>query len=144
MLAKASPLKPYVPIDVRSSKVLSLDVVNLSQRIGRSSFYILVSSSDKDQTLHVTVTNVDSVAIVGNLKQLQPSIFDNNLKRSRPGVDSILNQFFQSMNRSDYDFAGSNLVYHILVKSLDKPISYGSTLALLRVCYLDPLGSLGS
>ena len=43
MLAKASPLKPYVPIDVRSSKVLSLDVVNLSQRIGRSSFYVLVS-----------------------------------------------------------------------------------------------------
>ena len=38
MLAKASPLKPYVPIEVRSSKVLSLDVVNLSQRIGRSSF----------------------------------------------------------------------------------------------------------
>ena len=38
MLAKASPLKPYVPIVVKSSKVLSLDVVNLSQRIGRSSF----------------------------------------------------------------------------------------------------------
>ncbi len=38
MLAKASPLNPYVPIEVRSSKVLSLDVVNLSQRIGKSSF----------------------------------------------------------------------------------------------------------
>lgn len=38
MLAKASPLKPYVAIEVRSSKVLSFDVVNLSQRIGKSSF----------------------------------------------------------------------------------------------------------
>ena len=84
------------------------------------------------------------MAIVGNLKQLQPSIFDDNLERSRPSVDSILNQFFQSMNRGDYDFTGSNLVDHILVKSLNKPISYGSTLALLRACYLDPLGSLGS
>jgi len=38
MLANASPLKPYVPIEVKSSKVLSFDVVNLSQRIGKSTF----------------------------------------------------------------------------------------------------------
>ena len=39
MLANASPRNPYVPIDVKSSKDLSLDVVNLSHKIGKSSFY---------------------------------------------------------------------------------------------------------
>ena len=37
MLANASPRKPYVAIDVRSSKAFSFEVVNRSQRIGRSS-----------------------------------------------------------------------------------------------------------
>lgn len=39
MLASASPRNPYVPIDVRSSKSFNFDVVNRSQRIGRSSRY---------------------------------------------------------------------------------------------------------
>jgi len=39
MLARASPRKPYVAIEVRSSNFWSLDVVKRSQRMGRSSFY---------------------------------------------------------------------------------------------------------
>ena len=63
------------------------------------------------------------MAVVGDLKQLQPSIFDDNLERSRASIHGIFNQFLQSMNRGDNDFAGSNLVDNILIKSLDKPIS---------------------
>ena len=37
MLAKASPRNPYVAMAERSSKALSLEVVNLSHRIGKSS-----------------------------------------------------------------------------------------------------------
>ena len=37
ILAKASPLKPYVPIVVKSSKVLSFEVVNRSQSTAMSS-----------------------------------------------------------------------------------------------------------
>lgn len=46
MLAKASPLKPYVPMEDKSSKVFSLEVVNLSQRMGRSSFYEISEIQD--------------------------------------------------------------------------------------------------
>ena len=43
MLARASPRKPYVAIEVRSSNFCSLDVVKRSQRMGRSSFCDAVS-----------------------------------------------------------------------------------------------------
>lgn len=39
ILASASPRKPYVPIEVRSSKALSLEVVKRSHKIGKSSFW---------------------------------------------------------------------------------------------------------
>ncbi len=54
MLAKASPRKPYVSIEVKSSKDLSLDVVKRSQSIGRSSFY--------DQVRHETIRNLFRLA----------------------------------------------------------------------------------
>jgi hypothetical protein len=44
ILANASPRNPYVPIDAKSSKAFSLDVVNLLQRIARSSHYRVVMS----------------------------------------------------------------------------------------------------
>ena len=48
------------------------------------------------------------------------------------------------MDRGDYDFAGSNLVNNILIKSLGNRVSSVSTLGLLGTCYLYPLGSLGN
>ena len=144
ILAKASPLKPYVPIEVRSSKVFSLDVVNLSQRIGRSSFYVRVSKHQGALSLCGTVTDINTMAVVGDLKQLQPSILDDNLDGCRASIHCIFNQLLQSMNRGDYDFAGSDLVDNILIKSLDKPISCDSALGLIRTCYLDPFWSLAS
>lgn len=103
-------------------------MVNLSHRMGKSSFYLLISENRGGQALYDTATNVDAVAVVGDLKQLQPSILDENVERSRPSIHSILNQFLQSMDRGDNDFAGSNLVDNILLKGLDERISRGSAL----------------
>ena len=83
------------------------------------------------------------MAVVGDLKQLQPSILDDDLKRSGASIHSIFDQFLQCVNRSDYDFAGSNLVDNILIKRLSKPISRGSGLGLMGICYLDSLWGLG-
>ena len=144
MLAKASPLNPYVPMVVKSSKVLSLEVVNLSQRIGKSSLWFQVSKENGTQARYSTVTDIDAMAVVGDLKQLQPSLLNDNLKRSGASIHSIFDQLFQGMDRSDYDFASSYLVDNILIKRLSTPISSGSDLGLLGICYLDPLWSLGS
>lgn len=119
-------------------------MVNLSQRIGKSSFYVLVSNNQSSKALDGTATDIDAVAVVSDLKQFQPSILDDNVERSRTSIHCILDQFFQSMNRGDNDFAGSNFVDNILIKSLDKSISGGSALGLLGTCYLDSLWSLGS
>ena len=83
------------------------------------------------------------MAVVGDLKHLQPSIFDDDLKRSGASVHSIFDELLQRMNRSYYNFASSNLVDDILIKRLGKPISSGSALGLLGTCYLDSLWSLG-
>ena len=72
MLAKASPRKPYVPMEARSSKVFSFEVVNLSQRIGRSSFYISCQNVTS-QSVYVAPqreTDVNTMAIVSNLEEL--------------------------------------------------------------------------
>ena len=45
-------------------------MVNLSQRMGKSSFCLLVSNDRSSQALYGTVTDVDAVAVVGDLKQL--------------------------------------------------------------------------
>ena len=110
--------------------------MNLSQRIGRSSFYVLISKDQSGQTLSGTVTDIDAVAVVGDLKQFQPSILDDNLERSRTSVHCIFNQLLQCMNRGDDNFAGSNFIDNILIKSLDKPISSGSALSLLGIFML--------
>ena len=60
ILASASPRKPYVPIDVRSSNAFSLDVVNRSHKIGRSSFYVAVSTHQNCEGR----TNIDAVTII--------------------------------------------------------------------------------
>lgn len=70
------------------------------------------------------------MSVVGDLKQLQPSILDDDLERSRASINSILYQFLQCMDRGDYDFACSNFVNNILIESLEKPISCGSALSL--------------
>lgn len=88
-----------------------------------------------------TDTNIDAVTVVGDLKQLQASILDNNLKGGRTRIHCIFDQLLQRMSRGDYDFAGSNFVNNILIKSLDKPVSSGSALGLLGCATLILFGA---
>ena len=112
--------------------------------MGKSSFYLYISKGQSGQALYDTATDIDAVAVVGDLKQLQPPILDDNVERSRASIHCVLNQFLQSMDRGDNNLAGSDFVNNILIKSLDERISCGSALGLLGSCYLDPLWSLGS
>ena len=71
MLASASPRKPYVPMEVRSSKALSFDVVKRSHSIGKSSFY---KSSVGDRVAHCR-TDINPVPIVCDLEKLEAPVF---------------------------------------------------------------------
>lgn len=55
------------------------------------------------------------MSIVRDLKKLQATIFDKNLKRSRASVDRILDKFLQRMYRSNDDLASCNLVDNIWI-----------------------------
>lgn len=112
--------------------------------MGKSSFYILVRKDHGGEALYDTATDIDTVAVVGDLKQLEAPVLDDNVERRRTSIHCVLNQFLQSMNWGDNDFAGSDFVDNILIKSLDEGISRGSALGLLGSCYLDPLWSLRS
>lgn len=58
--------------------------------------------------------HINPVAVVGNLKQLETAILDEYFQCSRSGIDGVLNEFFQGVDWSDYDLAGSDLVDNIL------------------------------
>ena len=91
-----------------------------------------------------TETDIDAMAVVSDLKQLQAAILDDNLERGGASIDGIFNQFLQGIDRGDYDFTGSDFVNNILIKRLDRRISCGSDLGLFQyVCYLDPLWGVG-
>lgn len=64
ILASASPRKPYVPIELRSSKAFNFEVVNRSQRIDKSSF------CKNLELVYYTasITYIDAMAIVGDLQ----------------------------------------------------------------------------
>ncbi len=107
-------------MELKSSKVLSFDVVNLSHRMGRSSLWM----ESAHERFHIKPvygdpTDVDAVSIVSNLQQLQAPIFHHNLQGSRASIDSVLDQLFESMYRCDYNFTSSDLVHDILIESLD-------------------------
>lgn len=76
-------------------------------------------------------TDIDTVAVVSDLKQLQPSVLDDDLERSRASIYCVFDQFLQRMNWGDYNFASSDLIDNVLIKSLDMPISCGSSLRYL-------------
>lgn len=63
-------------------------------------------------------TNIDAVPIVRDLEQFQASILDENLQRSRAGVDGVFDQFFERMHRRNYDFSSGNLVHNVLIQGL--------------------------
>jgi hypothetical protein len=58
------------------------------------------------------------MAIVCDLQKLQATFFDKNFKIGGASIDSVLNQFFQSMDWSNNYFPGSNFVDNVWIESL--------------------------
>jgi len=74
-----------------SWNVDSFDVVNRSQRMGRSSFY---EWSEDTRIEGYYGTYSDAAPVVLYLQQLQASILNSNLDGASSGVQCILKQFF--------------------------------------------------
>ena len=64
-------------------------------------------------------TYVDTATVVSDLQQLEPAIFNLNLQRRRAGVDGILDQLLECVDRSYDDLAGGDLVDHVLMQRAD-------------------------
>ncbi len=61
--------------------------------------------------------------VVSDLKQLESTVFHNNLNRGRAGINSILDELFESVHRCYDDLACGDLIYNILIKCLEVLIS---------------------
>lgn len=99
ILASASPRKPYVPRDERSSNALILDVVNRSQRIGRSRFCGRARSVATPASSSGLQSHPDATPVVLDLQELQASLLDRNADSRRSGVQRVLNQLLQRIRR---------------------------------------------
>lgn len=53
------------------------------------------------------------MAIVGNLKELETTVFDEDFERRGAGINGIFDKFFEGMDGGDDDFAGRDLVYDV-------------------------------
>ena len=117
MLAKASPLNPYVSIADKSSKVLILEVVWRSQRIAKSSF-CPGNQPCESYERGGRVIHLNSAAIVGDLEKLQAAILGHHIQGSSARIDGVLNELLESMDRSHNDLTGSDFIDDIWVKCL--------------------------
>lgn len=79
ILAKASPRKPYVAIEARSSKVLIFEVVCRSHRIARSSFYEIISLRWCGIG-RLILRYLNTAPVVCDLEQLQTTLFDKDFQ----------------------------------------------------------------
>jgi hypothetical protein len=93
----------------RSSKVFSLEVVNLSHRSERSSLWI-----GQFVKYQAAESHVYSAAIVGDLKKLETAVFDDNVELRGTGINGILQQLLQCVDRGDDYFTSGYLVDDIL------------------------------
>lgn len=61
---------------------------------------------------------LNPTAIICDLKELQPAIFNEDFQRRRAGIHSILDEFFESVHRGDDDLAGCNLIHDVWIQRL--------------------------
>lgn len=61
---------------------------------------------------------MNPTAIICDLQELEPAVFDDNFKRRGSGIDGVLNQLFEGVHGRDDDLARCNLVDDIWVESL--------------------------
>ena len=60
-----------------------------------------------------------ALAVVDNLDKGAPGIFQHNLNRGGPGIDSILDQLLDYRSRALYHFACRNLIGHRVGQQMD-------------------------
>jgi len=140
MLARASPRKPYVLIELKSSNAFSLEVVKRSHRIGRSSRYHTQHQHQESSNLCVC-TDIDTVAVVSDLQKFESTIFHHYFNRCRASIHGILNELLKGMHGGYYNLACSDLVYHVFVERLPAIVSFIGN-RIVQVTYLNSLRSL--
>lgn len=142
MLAKASPLNPIDLIDCKSSNADNFDVVCLSHRIGKSSYWnkkLPLNDKPKFQkkkfektyghfwgafdAKNTVVRRVwfytDSMAIIRNLNEFEASILNNNMYGGGPRIKAVLNELLDGCNGALDDLTSCNSVDYRLIKALD-------------------------
>lgn len=138
MLARASPLNPIDLILCKSSNADNLDVVCLSHSIGRSSNYTQKENHQNAKiTSHIgtktttfgnkgregggneTVTDSDSVAIVGDLDEFEAAVLDDEVDGGGGGVEAVLDQLLHGGDGALDDFPGGDSVDDGLAEAVD-------------------------
>ena len=100
MEGRASPRKPRVAIESRSSAVRSLDVAWRSKARRASSRFI-------------------PLAVVADADELAAAGFDLDADAVGPGIERVLQQFLDHGGGAIDDFAGGDLVRHLVGKNAD-------------------------
>jgi len=69
-------------------------------------------------TVRLSEPYIDAAAVICDLQKLQAAVPHQHLERGGSGVDSILDQFLECMDRGYNNFPCGNLVHHVLIESL--------------------------
>lgn len=64
------------------------------------------------------ITNINSGTIISELQELQAAILDEDVELLGLGIDGVFDEFLESVDRGDDDFASCNLVDHEGIQSL--------------------------
>lgn len=82
--------------------------------MGRSSFY----QDQYCKCIRLGVPYLYAVAIIRNLKQLQPPVLDDHFKGGGASIHGVLDEFFEGVYRSHDNLTSGNLVHDIGVEGL--------------------------
>ena len=75
---------------------------------------IALSGQSGSQRVSGTKAHLNSMAVIGDLEKLEPTILDEYLQCGGAGIDGILDEFFQRMDGSDDYFSGCDFVDDVL------------------------------
>lgn len=91
----------------------------------------------------LATTDINTVPIVSDLEKFEATIFYHYFDGRRASIHGIFNKLLEGMHGCYYDLACSNLVYHILVKSLPAVVSFYRQIELCKRRTLILLGASG-
>jgi hypothetical protein len=76
----------------------------------------LVQNSDGG--IVINLTHLNTTAIICDLKELQPAVFDENFQGCGPSIHGVFNEFLEGVHRGDDDLASRNFIHYIWVQRL--------------------------